>query len=119
MPAPAGTFGVLDLTKAGTRHSHVKRHDQKGQRSLFREAGNYWDWLVPVAVRGPGRLQAGKETLMNSRDRVLAAFNHEETARVPIDFSGHRSSGIAAIAYAKLRKYLALEPRPIRVYDIQ
>jgi uroporphyrinogen decarboxylase len=56
---------------------------------------------------------------MNSRDRVLAAFNHEETARVPIDFSGHRSSGIAAIAYAKLRKYLALEPRPIRVYDIQ
>ena len=56
---------------------------------------------------------------MNSRDRVLAAFDHQETERVPIDFSGHRSSGIAAIAYSKLRKYLGLEPRPIRVYDIQ
>ena len=55
---------------------------------------------------------------MNSRDRVLAAFDHPETERVPIDFSGHRSSGIAAIAYSKLRKYW-LEPRPILVYDIQ
>ena len=56
---------------------------------------------------------------MNSRDRVLAAFNHEETDRVPIDFSGHRSSGIAAIAYERLRDYLGLERKPIRVYDIQ
>jgi len=36
---------------------------------------------------------------------------------VPIDFSGHRSSGIAALAYGKLRRSLGLEPRPIRVYD--
>ena len=36
---------------------------------------------------------------------------------MPIDFGGHRSSGIAAIAYAKLRKSLGLAPRPIRVYD--
>jgi uroporphyrinogen decarboxylase len=56
---------------------------------------------------------------MNSRDRVLAAFNHQETDRVPIDFSGHRSSGIAAIAYERLRNYLGLERKPIRVYDIQ
>ena len=56
---------------------------------------------------------------MNSRDRVLAAFNHEETDRVPIDLSGHHSSGIAAIAYLRLRAYLGLEPRPARVYDIQ
>ena len=41
---------------------------------------------------------------MNSRDRVLAAFNYEETDRVPIDLSGHHSSGIAAIAYLRLRK---------------
>jgi uroporphyrinogen decarboxylase len=45
-------------------------------------------------------------------------LNHQETDRVPIDFSGHRSSGIAAIAYARLRKHLGLEPRPIRVYDL-
>jgi uroporphyrinogen decarboxylase len=36
---------------------------------------------------------------------------------VPIDFGGHRSSGIAAIAYGKLRRHLGLPPRPIRVYD--
>jgi len=36
---------------------------------------------------------------------------------MPIDFGGHRSSGIAAIAYAKLRRALGLEERPIRVYD--
>jgi uroporphyrinogen decarboxylase len=36
---------------------------------------------------------------------------------VAIDFSGHPSSGIAAIAYAKLRDYLGLPRRIIRVYD--
>lgn len=54
---------------------------------------------------------------MNSRERVLAALNHQEPDRMPIDFGGHRSSGIAAIAYAKLRRTLRLTPRPIRVYD--
>lgn len=54
---------------------------------------------------------------MNRRERVLAALNHQEADRVPIDFGGHRSSGIAAIAYAKLRQALELEERPIRVYD--
>ncbi len=56
---------------------------------------------------------------MDSRGRVLAALNHQETDRVPIDLSGYKSSGIAAIAYRKLRRYLGLEERPIRVYDIQ
>ncbi len=54
---------------------------------------------------------------MNARERVLAALNHREPDRVPIDFSGHRSSGIAALAYPRLRAYLGLEPRPVRVYD--
>jgi uroporphyrinogen decarboxylase len=54
---------------------------------------------------------------MKPRERVMAALNHQQPDLVPIDFSGHRSSGIAAIAYAKLRKHLGLEPRPIRVYD--
>jgi uroporphyrinogen decarboxylase len=56
--------------------------------------------------------------MMNSRERVLAALNHQEPDRVPVDFSGHRSSGIAAIAYARLRGHLGLERRPIRVYDL-
>ncbi len=54
---------------------------------------------------------------MKPRERVLAALNHQEADRVPIDFGGHRSSGIAAIAYAQLRQRLGLEPRPVRVYD--
>ncbi|HUZ45051.1 MAG TPA: uroporphyrinogen decarboxylase family protein [Terriglobia bacterium] len=54
---------------------------------------------------------------MTSRERVLAAFAHQEPDRIPIDLSGHRSSGIAAISYAKLRKHLALPSKPIRVYD--
>ncbi|HCA79715.1 MAG TPA: methyltransferase, partial [Bacteroidetes bacterium] len=54
---------------------------------------------------------------MTSRERVLTALNHREPDRVPIDCSGHRSSGIAAMLYPKLRQYLGLPARPIRVYD--
>jgi uroporphyrinogen decarboxylase len=55
---------------------------------------------------------------ITSRERVLAALEHRETDRVPVDLSGHRSSGIAAVAYPKLRKYLDLPGRPVRVYDV-
>jgi uroporphyrinogen decarboxylase len=54
---------------------------------------------------------------MNSRERVLKALSHNEPDRIPVDCSGHRSSGISAIAYARLRDHLGLEKRPIRVYD--
>ena len=54
---------------------------------------------------------------MDSRERVLKALSHIEPDRIPIDLSGHRSSGISAIAYARLRKHLGLEKKPIRVYD--
>lgn len=39
---------------------------------------------------------------MTGRERVLAALAHRATDRVPIDFAGHCSSGISAIAYARL-----------------
>ena len=54
---------------------------------------------------------------MTSRERVLTALNHREPDRVPIDFSGHRSSGISALLYPKLRELLGLPPAPVRVYD--
>jgi uroporphyrinogen decarboxylase len=54
---------------------------------------------------------------MTSRERVLSALNHKEPDRVPVDLSGHRSSGIAAVAYPRLRRALGLPPRPVRVYD--
>jgi uroporphyrinogen decarboxylase len=55
---------------------------------------------------------------MTSRDRVLASLNHRSPDKIPIDFSGHRSSGISALAYPKLRQYLGLPPSPVRVYDL-
>jgi len=55
---------------------------------------------------------------MTSRERVRCALNHEEPDRVPIDFGGHRSSGIAAIAYAKLKKALGIASGDIYVYDM-
>jgi uroporphyrinogen decarboxylase len=54
---------------------------------------------------------------MSSRERVLAALNHREPDRVPVDLSGHRSSGIAALLYPKLRALLGLPPEAVRVYD--
>ncbi len=55
---------------------------------------------------------------MNSRERVLAALNHQQPDRVPVDLGGTRSSSISAIAYARLRDRLGLERRPLYVYDI-
>lgn len=54
---------------------------------------------------------------MTSRERVLAALGHREPDRVAVDLSGHRSSGIAALAYPKLRACLGLPPTTVRVYD--
>ena len=54
---------------------------------------------------------------MTSRERILTALSHREPDRIPVDLSGHRSSGIAAIAYARLRDHLGFPKRPIRVYD--
>ena len=45
--------------------------------------------------------------MMTSRERVMAAVNHQVPDRVPVDLGGHRSSGIMAIAYSKLKKHLA------------
>ncbi|MCD6155681.1 MAG: methyltransferase [Candidatus Atribacteria bacterium] len=54
---------------------------------------------------------------MTSRERVLTSCNHQEPDRVPIDFGGHRSSGIMALAYRDLRKALGLPDSPLYVYD--
>ncbi len=54
---------------------------------------------------------------MTSRERVLQAFEFKESDRIPVDFSGHRSSGLTASVYPKLRKALGLEEKSIRIYD--
>jgi uroporphyrinogen decarboxylase len=55
---------------------------------------------------------------MTFRERVLLAIDHKPTDRIPIDFGGHRSSGISAIAYAKLKKQLGVTTGDIYVYDM-
>lgn len=55
---------------------------------------------------------------MNSRERIIKALHHQQPDRVPIDFGGHRSSGISAIAYARLKKALGITTGNIYVYDM-
>lgn len=55
---------------------------------------------------------------MISRERVLNALNHQSSSKIPVDISGHRSSGIAALTYSKLRRFLGLPQKQTRVYDM-
>ncbi|NOZ62837.1 MAG: methyltransferase [Calditrichaeota bacterium] len=55
---------------------------------------------------------------MTSRERVLCTLRHEEPDKVPIDLGAMRSTGIMAIAYNKLKKYLGVEGGNTIVYDI-
>ena len=57
-------------------------------------------------------------TMMTSRERVLAAISHQVPDRVPIDLGATPSSGISAIAYSNLVKYMGLENLPVQVYDV-
>ena len=55
--------------------------------------------------------------MMTSRERVMVAVDHGEPDRVPIDLGGHRSSGIMAIAYSRLKQCLGITTGDIYVYD--
>jgi uroporphyrinogen-III decarboxylase len=54
---------------------------------------------------------------VNSRERVIAAINHQEPDRVPIDLGGSLVSGIMAGALVQLRKHLGLDYTQVKVYD--
>ncbi len=53
---------------------------------------------------------------MNSRERTIAAFDHNEPDKVPIDLGGN-VSGIHLKAYKKLLEYLEIEDKTIKTYD--
>lgn len=55
---------------------------------------------------------------MNHRERVVAALDHREPDRVPIDFGGTVDSSIHVATYRLLREYLGLEVGTIRVADV-
>ncbi len=54
---------------------------------------------------------------MTSRERVLAAIEHRQPDKVPLDLGSNPSSGISAIAYDNLKKHLGMD-HPTRVYDV-
>jgi len=54
---------------------------------------------------------------MNSRERLLSAVNHKEPDRIPVDIGATPSSGISAVAYHNLVKYLGMDLRN-HVYDV-
>jgi uroporphyrinogen decarboxylase len=55
---------------------------------------------------------------MTSRERILAAIEHRQPDRVPIDLGATPSSGISAIAYGRLKQHLGLTQGQTRVYDV-
>ncbi len=55
---------------------------------------------------------------MNSRERVLAALDHREPDRVPLDLGGTVLTGITVKAYGALREYLGLPRIEPTVVDV-
>ncbi|MFI3312280.1 MAG: uroporphyrinogen decarboxylase family protein [Eubacteriales bacterium] len=54
---------------------------------------------------------------MNSRERIIAAINHQPTDRCPIDLGGCGQTGMNASTMYRLRAALGLEDRPITVNE--
>lgn len=55
---------------------------------------------------------------MTSRERILAAIEHREPDRVPVDLGSTPSSGISAIAYGRLKRHLGMGSGHTRIYDV-
>ncbi len=55
---------------------------------------------------------------MNSRERILAAIDHKEPDKIPVDLGATPSSGISAIAYSNLKKHLGIKDGHTRIYDV-
>ncbi|MEW6071157.1 MAG: uroporphyrinogen decarboxylase family protein [Planctomycetota bacterium] len=53
-----------------------------------------------------------------SRERVLAALDHREPDRVPVDLGATPSTGISALAYGRLKRHLGMRGGHTRVYDV-
>ena len=55
---------------------------------------------------------------MTGRERILAAIEHREPDRVPVDLGATPSSGISVIAYNQLKKHLGISSGKTLVYDV-
>ena len=73
-------------------------------------------WIA-LRTRGDRRVTLASLNA-GQKERVLAALNHQEPDRPAVDCSGHRSSGMAAIAYARLRKHRLTLREPQKMDDL-
>ncbi|TFG19372.1 MAG: methyltransferase [Promethearchaeota archaeon] len=55
---------------------------------------------------------------MKSRGRVLASINHKQPDRVPIDLGSSPNTGISAVAYHNLKKFLGITTGNTRIHDV-
>ncbi len=55
---------------------------------------------------------------MTSRERIIAAVEHRQPDKVPVDLGSTPSSGISATAYGNLKRHLGLSQGTTRVYDV-
>jgi uroporphyrinogen decarboxylase len=55
---------------------------------------------------------------MTSRERVLAAIEHRQPDRVPVDLGATPSSGISAIADGNLKRHLGITTGHTQIYDV-
>ena len=57
------------------------------------------------------------KSFMTSQQRILAAIEHRQPDKVPMDLGSTPSSGISAIAYGNLKRHLGIGGST-RVYDV-
>ena len=55
---------------------------------------------------------------MNSRERIIAAINHKQADRCPIDLGGCTQTGINAATLWKLKKALGLGDSAIKIVEL-
>ena len=55
---------------------------------------------------------------MNSRERIIAALNHQEADRVPFDLAGTTWTGITKTAYSNLIKHLGKSEPALQWSDV-
>lgn len=56
---------------------------------------------------------------MTGKERALAALNHKQPDRIPIDFGGTVVTGMHVTCVAALRDYYGLEKKPVKVHEPQ
>jgi len=55
---------------------------------------------------------------MTRRERILAALNHKEPDRIPVDCGSMRSTGIMGLAYNTLKRHLGIREGQTKIFDM-